>query len=495
MIPVGHDQPLRGVPWLTLSLLALCTVCEILRFVRLPSPDTWQRATYERALAEVAAIAAVEHPEQPPLDRRAAAVRLAKEEAVVAAEASGGSAEAGPADVRIPYRLARIRRGELGNPAHPALRALRATDEEIRRLERRDLAVVAAFRPAQGWDGRALFYALVAPGWWDLAVTLLLLWLLGAGLEDRWGAAAVGTLWVAGTLGGAVGFWALAPHETAGLSGAQPAVAALMGAFVWVAGDARVRLLTMRWWPRPGLAVVRLRARLAVPLWLLAEAALLLRQRGSAPTAAQATPLIGFAVGLALAAIARYSGIERRWLLPAVARAVGGWHESPAFIAALDHLGAGRREDAFRVLSALLERQPHHADARRRWVDLALELNRTGALAAHASAALMHETPASARVALYERLDSAVPPIRLSDRALFDVVRAAGESRRTALADAVARRLLHDHVASPLAPAALRAAADAQREAGAAEPAAALEALLAERFPDDPLAAPPSSSR
>jgi membrane associated rhomboid family serine protease len=162
--------------------------------------------------------------------------------------------------------------------------------------------------------------AFIHAGWMHLIGNMLFLFLAGTAIEDRWGPVGYVAFYLAGAAAAALAFRA-ANHETPTLLvGASGAVAALMGAFLVCFSKAKIRL--WYWFFRsPG--TFQLAAYVALPLWLVEQVALSMRD-GDTSGVAYAAHFGGFGFGAVVALVVQ------RLLPPEAAAADGDDDEAPA---------------------------------------------------------------------------------------------------------------------------------------------------------------------
>ena len=236
--------------------------------------------------------------------------------------------------------------------------------------------------PSRGpWQAGWLTSMFLHFGWMHLIGNLLFFYICGPLLEDRWGR----WLFLAFYLGcgvlAALAQYALEPRWTGMMAGASGAIAGCMGAFAFRHARRRVRMGYFLWiWIRI------FRGTFAIPAWLWGVAWFLLqlvdyavggsRGGGVAVTA----HLGGFMAGGAFAIVLVGSGIERRFVAPAVDRKVG-WSQHPEFFAGMEALGRGDAVAARRAFQRVVTERPDQLDARAGLARAGTELGDPGARA------------------------------------------------------------------------------------------------------------------
>lgn len=169
IIPVGINHVIRGWPWVTIGIIAVCTFVQVYSEVGAPSPEAVEQM--------------IEH---------------------------------------------RIRDLPAGADEAQQARA----EQDIERIANRIPSVRFGYRSGSGASYRLVTSAFVHAGWLHLIGNMLFLWLVGAALEDRWGRARFAVFYAAGAIASALCFSALHHGDEVTLVGASGAISALMGAFL-----------------------------------------------------------------------------------------------------------------------------------------------------------------------------------------------------------------------------------------------------------------------
>lgn len=169
IIPVGINHVIRGWPWVTIGIIAMCTLVQVYSEVAAPSPEAVEQL--------------IEH---------------------------------------------RIHELPAGADAAQQARA----EQDIERIANRIPSVRFGYRSGSGASYRLVTSAFVHAGWLHLIGNMLFLWLTGAALEDRWGRARFAAFYAAGAIASALCFSALHIGQDVTLVGASGAISALMGAFL-----------------------------------------------------------------------------------------------------------------------------------------------------------------------------------------------------------------------------------------------------------------------
>jgi len=288
----------------------------------------------------------------------------------------------GPTYEPILRRRAAAARNPQARPATPGDQAKidelaeRAVAESNASLLRR-FSLVPSRGPWQpGWFTSMFLHF----GWMHLLGNLLFFYICGPLLEDRWGRLLFLTFYLGCGLLAAVAQYAVEPHFHGMVAGASGAIAGCMGAFSFRHARRRVRMGYLFW-------LIRIfRGTFAISAWLwgvawfvlqLADYALGGSRGGGVAVAAH---LGGFLAGGVFAVLLASSGIEKRFVAPAVDRKVG-WSQHPEFFVGVEALERGDPESARRAFQAVLSERPDQLDARVGFARASMELGHPGARA------------------------------------------------------------------------------------------------------------------
>lgn len=414
LVPIGNDEGLRRVPWLTAALALLCVAAQI--YQSAGGPDD----------AEVLAA----------LDRR-----------MQAEEAYQNTPEG-------------------SDDAIAAEREIEDSEHALRALARKIPIIRFGYRPVDGISFRMVSAAFVHGGWAHLIGNLLFLWLVAGNLEDRWGRSVFLGVFLLGAVASSGAYGWVHRGETTLLVGASGAIAAAMGAFLVCFARANIRyaylVVGFGFGFRAGTFEVP--AFVAFPVWLLGQLLFAwFESSGYSGGVAYSAHVGGFAFGVAAALALRHSGVEARYLLPMTAKGVE-WHEDPDFVRACE---LGQAREALPLLEQVLARNPRHAGAHRMRVDIGVATGDDALIGAELSTGLAQLT-ADRRpleiVELYRKLEQR--PVPVSERGLLQIVDAAVEIGDSRLGIHAIGRLLTTYPASSFAGAALWRGAQIQEKEG-----------------------------
>lgn len=347
--------------------------------------------------------------------------------------------------------ILRRRAAAAPNPrARPATNGDQARIDELaeRAVAESDASLLRRFSlvPARGpWQPGWLTSMFLHFGWLHLLGNLLFFYICGPLLEDRWGRLLFLAFYLGcGVLAG-VAQYAIEPRMSGMIAGASGAIAGCMGAFSFRHARRRVRMGYVFWiWIRI------FRGTFAIPAWLWGLAWFVLQlldyavggSRGGG--VAVGAHLGGFVAGGAFAIALAGSGIERRFVAPAVDRKVG-WSQHPEFFAGMEALARGDPGAARRAFKKVLTERPDQLDARVGLVRASIELGDPGAQAELEGvvAKVLAAGPDAVRDTL-EQLGPAAEPDRLRPAIAWRIAQcldAAGDTRAARGYYAPARKL------------------------------------------------------
>lgn len=496
LIPIGHDQTRRHFPWVTAALIALCTLVQLIRFVTSPSEERLYELWFEQESLEAQVV--LRFADSDAVDDQ---MMAALQSAASDAERYGlgnefdpnvGAAMMAMSDQEREELLTRFRGGDLVNLDDPLYERLMEVDAELDRYLKNDLAQTMGYRPSSGLSINLVLSAFVHGGWMHLLGNMLFLWLVGCNLEDRWGRSVFAAMYLVGGAVASLAYALVHPGSDIPLIGASGAVAAAMGAFLVCFATAEIRYFYYFWslFSGPQKGTFDAPAFVAFPLWFITQLWYAWIETYMHLGVAYSAHVGGFLFGIAVAVGLKYSGIEATHLLPATAKGVE-WTEDPEYLQARELIVERRADDAVPLLEAVLQRTPGHPGAthdlyehgvatrqeplvQRTASDRIAELRRTG------------DTAGVTRV--YTRLVEGFPGVQLSERALFDVAKAAAEVGPAALLIHATRSLITSFPQSPLIPGCLWEVAGAQEREGRPDLATKTLQRLTTEHPYDPFA-------
>lgn len=487
-IPIGHDQTIRRFPWLTVAIMAICTLLQIHRAVFAPTDREIETAIYDRDARQSAVLDRLKIPDVPDGDDDEAPPAVAP--IVVPPEL----ANAEPAKL-----LAAVREGKLGDPADPAIVALRASDATLAAVRGRDLAQRFGYRPSSRVSINLVLSAFVHGGFLHLAGNLLFLWLCGCNLEDRWGRLAFSGFYLLSAIAAGVVFAAFHPGSETPLVGASGAIAGAMGGFLVCYHSAQIKYWYY-WRFRSG--VTYLPAYVAFPVWFLAQVGQSFLEVSGLDEVAYSAHIGGFAFGVVGALIVRFSGLER-FLMPPNEDEESDYvpppMEQPVVARAPSIPPRPRSAPPPRLstppppnewiaeLERSLEADQARDDLRYELCKAAIDardMERIDATATRTFVWLGEQSRWSDILELQRAMEGSGFERNLSDRAYSMIVRAAVECRDPKLCVRVATRFSTTHPESPLMPRALWDVATAQAGAGRDDLSRKTLNQLVERWPE-----------
>src|SRR5262245_52739009 len=364
-IPIGLDQnEVRRTPWVTWALIA----SNILIFLVLWATQTGSdaRGRLDEQWRAVGAFLS-HHPylEVPP----ALQSRLDEDDR---------------------EQLARARRDAAGSRTRPAEWEVARQQKELDDMVRELFATASespiarwGFVPAKPDALHALTSMFVHGGWMHLAGNMLFLFLTGPFVEDAYGRILYPILYLASGIVGDLVHAAHNPNSLVPTVGASGAISGVMGAFLVRYFTRRIIFFWMPFFPFTWLSrQIRIPAFLYLPFWLLTQ---VLISAGVAQESGVATwaHIGGFAFGTIAALVIGISGLERKWIHPAIEAQVGGPGD-PDLSHAVESGVRGDFAEARRATGRVLARDPGNLDARRYAYDVARERNGPSEIGLHA---------------------------------------------------------------------------------------------------------------
>ena len=262
------------------------------------------------------------------------------------------------------------------------------------------------------------------------------------------------------------------PESDLPVVGASGAISGIMGAFLVRLGRRRIRFL---WFPLPPLPWRKhftMPAFVFLPLWFLSQLLManVAQERGGVAVYAH---LGGFLFGALAALLIAATGVEKRFIHPAIEAEVG-YSADADFLRAIEQGDQEDWENARATLARLIARDPKNVDVRRYALEVAMKARDEAGIAAHGSRLLemylQLQEGNLARDLIHETSSSKMPARFLLHAA--DFVLKDGDAR-TAID--LYLRAADDHPTDPAALRALLQASELLRKAG--DPAGARAAL------------------
>jgi membrane associated rhomboid family serine protease len=173
IIPIGHDQSIRRMPWVTISIIAICTLVQLYSQFGAPSEA--------ELLSKLAAIEAKYAPQ--------------------------------PDEERTPEQTEQIEK---------------AKDREAEALVSRLPQVRWGYRTGSGASINLVTSAFVHSGWLHLIGNMLFLWLAGSALENRYGRVRFAVFYLVGAVAATYAYELTARGQAHLLVGASGAISARM---------------------------------------------------------------------------------------------------------------------------------------------------------------------------------------------------------------------------------------------------------------------------
>jgi membrane associated rhomboid family serine protease len=180
-------------------------------------------------------------------------------------------------------------------------------------------------------------------GWMHLLSNMYLLWLCGLSIEDIWGRPLYAVVYLLGGMGAALAHASFQPESLAHLVGASGAIAALMGIFCVRCWNTSIRFFY--WFFLTFFGTFTAPAWIMLILWLTRELFYAFVV-GDAAGVAFWAHIGGFGLGAGFALVMRATGLEERFIAPAIERKTNLVSKHPGLARALEFYDAGDYQKA-----------------------------------------------------------------------------------------------------------------------------------------------------
>jgi membrane associated rhomboid family serine protease len=340
LLPIGHEQTtVRRMPWVTLTIIALCLVAFVLTLIA-PSGEERVAAAELRALEYFFAHPYLElHPEL----KGYTYYSLKQLEAP----------ESSPPEE---FERQQIEQRELDNLVDAFLAG--RSDTPYYRW-----GLVPTDQRAVAW----LTHMLMHVGLLHLFGNLFILYLAGPPLEDAWGRPAFAIFYLVSGLVAALFFIAGHSEVNEPLVGASGAIAGVMGAFAVRFWKTRITFFYFVFFVRIYTGTFAAPAWLMLGLWVVGQIAFAsgwwaFASIGDMGDVAFEAHIAGFIFGAVVAFVVRRFAIEQR-LVKSAGEEHRIVHQARSAETALDLAHQGRVDEAVALLEGDLDRNPQDADA------------------------------------------------------------------------------------------------------------------------------------
>lgn len=428
LIPIGHEESARRLPWVTFGILALCGLAFLLTGFGSSQSEWDVQESYERAIGYW-----LEHPYlrlDPDIER-----------------AMHGMA--------TPEMRETFQEGLRMTRQEPDAETLRAEQIELDRLceaAENDSPDHPFYRfglvPARVGPVTLITHMFLHAGWLHLLGNLFILYLCAPFIEDVWGRPLFAGFYIVSGIVASLAFVVAHADLTEPLVGASGAIAGVMGAFA--VRYARTRL---QFFYAVGLMV---RGTFWAPAWFMLGlwfaqqiffTMLAAGATGPGTKVAYLAHAGGFAFGIAVALVMKTQRVEERFLAGAIeAKAGAVLMKNDAVDAALEAASAGNPAAAWDLLVRELRKQPANVDAALALWTLAQDLGRQQEAAPAFARAIEHEVRSGSMDLALEHWDElrvAVPTSTVEVRTLLRLAGAlARRGDRKEAVDALRRALL-----------------------------------------------------
>jgi membrane associated rhomboid family serine protease len=416
LLPYGHEQTsVRRLPWVTIGIMAVCLVAFILsgRWHPLPSEDYQIQEDVVEALEWFA-----EHPYLK-LDPEFEETFLSGVGDEQMKEMFGYLAELRQHNPPLSVLLA--------EQEHLDTICARAV-ETFRGHTLRKWGLIPADKRLLSWVSHMFLHA----GWMHLLGNMLILFLAGPFVEDRWGRPLYLGFYVVSGFVAAFFHILSVPDSAMPMIGASGAIAGVMGAFLILYGKTKIKFFYLFLLIR---GTFRAPAWLMIPLWFASQLwmGLLTSELDIQVGVAYWAHIGGFAMGVGAAWFIASKKIEERFIDPNIQNKITlEVEDNNPVIEALEVRDSDPQQ-AFRMLSLAVMNQPKNHDGAAALWHLALQLDRAQEVAPLMLRSVSHQlTTGDRELALTQWLDvqQVVPDIQGDPRQIVRLAQALAQSDR-----------------------------------------------------------------
>lgn len=215
-----------------------------------------------------------------------------------------------------------------------------------------------------------------------LAGNMLFFFVSGPFVEDAYGRVVFLLLYLCSGAVAAAVHGSMNPDSLVPMVGASGAIAGVMGAFLIRLAGRRIRFFWMPLAPLPWLSrQISIPAFVFLPLWFVGQ--LFFAGLTDGQGVAFFAHIGGFAFGAVFAIVVAATGLERRWIHPAIEAQIG-YKPDDELLRAIEERERGNLVQARSAIGRILARKPKDVDARRLAYEIALQENDSEAIARHA---------------------------------------------------------------------------------------------------------------
>lgn len=224
---------------------------------------------------------------------------------------------------------------------------------------------------------KLLTYMFLHAGFFHLLFNMLYLWMVGCNIEDDWSwKIFLGLYLISGAAAGLM-HAGVFPHSATPLIGASGAIAGIMGAFMIRHFKTKIRFAYFVWLfiTRPFYGTFPLYAGIALPIWFLGQFISIKLYAGLESGTAYWAHVGGFMFGAAVGIAFKFLGIEKKYIAPMVEDSFEQLKISPKMKEADRLLENGQRIRAGELLRQVIQEEPDNTDAGQILARLCLEMN------------------------------------------------------------------------------------------------------------------------
>jgi membrane associated rhomboid family serine protease len=200
-------------------------------------------------------------------------------------------------------------------------------------------------------------------GFLHLFFNMLYLWLVGCNIEDDWSWPIFLGLYLISGFFAVLLHTLMSPQSTIPLVGASGAIAGIMGAFMVRHFKTKVRFAYFIWllFTRPYVGTFAIYAGIALPLWFLIELAC--APVGGDSGTAHWAHIGGFVFGALVGAAMKYLHLEKKYVAPMVEDSFEKLKMSFSMREATRKMDEGNIDEAIPLLLATIREEPDNVDA------------------------------------------------------------------------------------------------------------------------------------
>lgn len=339
IIPVGHDKLFRRLPYLTITLIGLCTITWLITFpIELKQRSQIQKI-YEEELFEIEKelflLYVSEHPE-------------------------------GYSDPYIQDKFYKaLEEGEIIDKDSEEYKEWEEVYTKFKTSAGKRVFSILGFKPGKFNFLNLITSIFVHGGFFHLFFNMLFLWLVGVNIEDYWGRPLFISLFLIGGIFSSLFYAIFNLGSTVPLIGASGAISAVMGAFAVRFYKTKIRFFYFFiLFFRPIWGTFLLYAWFALGFWFFEQLFYAMITKSTFSSVAFFAHVGGFLFGLAAGFGMKYLKVEEKYLADKIEKQIEAVQLHPKLEEAFIKRDAGDTEGAINLLKEVLKEEPSNSDAR-----------------------------------------------------------------------------------------------------------------------------------